>query len=363
MQTSALIPSANGTGTIVAGINCDTIEYVQRYSPIVLTQIAQFLFAYTSASLIIGARAIQQQAYFHPNVKVLLKTYHAAVLMYGFALGTAQIYHILTALSYENCELLISCRLCFGFRLIITTCVIMFSLLLFAITVERTVATRNLGRGYENQRGSLGRLLSFLVVTFSVFYSMWYHWIDIYDRTCTHCVYDKHIMVPTELMNVLTVLSMLSLLYTILILLFNKCKLRKKSYSLAIEFQINQNLRVLHLILPLSFLTFLAFCWYTASPYYIDLSLDSEVEIRQFHEMVQNVFPVYTLLVSSLWLAMMYMEKKKKRIGSMLPELRKDEKDLYFQTLNDQWSRVPSQKPGRLQILSVFSVPSSSLTS
>lgn len=100
----------------------------------------QFILAYTSASLIIGSRAIQLHTYFHPNVKVLLKTYHIAVLCHGLAQGTAQvvlevlnpsddvpsfqIYHILTSLSYESCELLIACKLCFGFRLIITSSLI-----------------------------------------------------------------------------------------------------------------------------------------------------------------------------------------------------------------------------------------------
>lgn len=251
-----------------------------------------------------------------------------------------------------------------------------FALLLFAIPLERTVATQNLGRGYENRKASLGHVLSLLVAGSAFAYSSWYHWIDISQRTCTHCVYDKRVMIPKELMDRLCILTLISLCYTVLLLIVNRWKLRKKTYSLAIEFQINQNLRVLMLTLPISIITFLAFLWYSTSPYLFKTSDDLDPEIKQFHIMIQNVslechtsqvnhfqiFPVYTLLGSSLWLTMMCLEKKKKRVGIMPPETGKDEKDVYFQTLQDQWSRLPSQKPSRLQILSVFSVHKSSIT-
>ncbi|KAF1756408.1 hypothetical protein GCK72_012861 [Caenorhabditis remanei] len=361
---STTSPNATSLPTIVSGINCDTIEYVQRYSPIVLMQVLQLVLAFTSVALVIGGRVVQHHSYFHPNVKSLLKTYHGAILMYGFAMGTAQMYHVLTSMSYESCELLISCRLCFGFRVIMTATVIIFSLLLFVIPLERTIATQHLGRGYENRQGTIGKFFSWSIISISTIFSLFYHYPDFSkNRVCTHCIYDQNrVLVPMELMVWLAGLSTVSLGYTVVLWIFNRCKLKKKTYSLAIEFQINQNLRILHLVLPLSFVTCFAFLWYSVSPQLFSLSSDMDPEKKQFHEMVQNIFPLYTLLSSTLWLLMMISEKKKKRVGMVPPELRKDEKDVYFQTLNDQWSRVPSQKTScRLQILTVFSTPRSSM--
>ncbi|EGT45109.1 hypothetical protein CAEBREN_25324 [Caenorhabditis brenneri] len=366
--TSIPSPSTNITSTsiptIVSGINCDTVDYVQRYSPIVLMQVVQLLLAFTSVAMVICGRIVQHHSYFHPNVKSLLKTYHGAMLMYGLSMGTAQMYHVLTSMSYESCELLISCRLCSGFRIVMTTTVIMFSLLLFAIPLERTIATQHLGRGYENRQGTIGKIFSYSIVSISLIFSIFYHYNDFStNRVCTHCIYDQNrVLVPMKLMVWLVGLSAVSLGYTVVLWIFNRCKLKKKSYSLAIEFQINQNLRILHLVLPLSFVTCFAFLWYSVSPQVFSIAEDVDPEKKQFHEMLQNIFPIYTLLSSIIWLVMMISEKKKKRIGMVPPEVRKDEKDVYFQTLNDQWSRVPSQKTSvRLQILTVFSTPRSSM--
>ncbi|UMM26637.1 hypothetical protein L5515_010256 [Caenorhabditis briggsae] len=355
--------STSSIPTIVSGINCDTIEYVQRYSPIILTQVLQLFLAFLSVGLVISGRVAQYHSYFHPNVKSLLKAYHAALLMYAFAIGTAQLYHILTSMSYESCELLIPCRLCFGFRVIATTTTIMFSLLLFAIPLERTIATQHLGRGYENRQGTIGKFFSWSIILISLTISLAYHYPDFSkNRVCTHCIYDQNqVLVPMELMVWLAALATVSLGYTVVLWVFNRCKLKKKTYSLAIEFQINQNLRILQLILPLSLITCLSFLWYSICPQFLPVSDDIDPEKKQFHEMVQNIFPLYTLISSTLWLLMMISEKKKKRILMVLPDLRKDEKDVYFQSLNDQWSRVPKVSSSRLQILTVFSTPRSSM--
>ncbi|CAE18029.1 Serpentine Receptor, class T [Caenorhabditis elegans] len=358
------VNSSTSISTIVAGINCDTVDYVQRYYPIAMMQIILLILSFSSIFLIIGGRIAQHHSYFHPNVKKLLKTYHGAILMYGVSLGTAQLYHVMTSMSYESCELLISCRLCFGFRVIATATVLIFCLLLFAIPFERSIATQHLGRGYENRKGSIGKWFSWSTVTVSLVFSICYHWSDFSkNRVCTHCIYDQNrVLIPMELMIWLTGMSISSLIYTFGLWIFNRCKLKKKTYSLAIEFQINQNLRILHLVLPLSLLTSLAFIWYSISPKWFKISMDIDPEKKQFHEMVQNIFPLYTLLSSSLWLVMMISEKKKKRIGLVPPEARKDEKDVYFKSLDNQWSKVPSQKPSvKMQILTVFSTPRNSM--
>ena len=56
----------------------------------------QLVLAFTSVALVIGGRVVQHHSYFHPNVKSLLKTYHGAILMYAFAMGTAQVLIIET---------------------------------------------------------------------------------------------------------------------------------------------------------------------------------------------------------------------------------------------------------------------------
>ncbi|CAP38286.2 Protein CBG21509 [Caenorhabditis briggsae] len=309
--------STSSIPTIVSGINCDTIEYVQRYSPIILTQVLQLFLAFLSVGLVISGRVAQHHSYFHPNVKSLLKAYHAALLMYAFAIGTAQ----------------------------------------------RTIATQHLGRGYENRQGTIGKFFSWSIILISLTISLAYHYPDFSkNRVCTHCIYDQNqVLVPMELMVWLAGLATVSLGYTVVLWVFNRCKLKKKTYSLAIEFQINQNLRILQLILPLSLITCLSFLWYSICPQFLPVSDDIDPEKKQFHEMVQNIFPLYTLISSTLWLLMMISEKKKKRILMVLPDLRKDEKDVYFQSLNDQWSRVPKVSSSRLQILTVFSTPRSSM--
>uniref|UniRef100_A0A8R1IR12 Uncharacterized protein n=1 Tax=Caenorhabditis japonica TaxID=281687 RepID=A0A8R1IR12_CAEJA len=246
---------------------------------------------------------------------------------------------------------------------------------------------------------------SFLILI-SLLVSLCYHWPDLSNRTCIHCVYDYRDIFPPHLMHFLAAVCTVFLLMTLVLLLINHCKLRKKTYSLAIEFQINQNLRVLHLALPVSFWTFLAFFWWIGLSYFVGSDADLDAEIEQFHKMVQNVsrrggggasdyhpvvsnkiigpvptapsdkatisihrtsqiFPVYTFLTSLTWLLLMYIEKKKKRVGMVPPETSKVEKDMYFQSLNEQWSRMPSQtqKTGRLNLLNVFAVPRSSVAS
>uniref|UniRef100_A0A1I7U685 SER_THR_PHOSPHATASE domain-containing protein n=1 Tax=Caenorhabditis tropicalis TaxID=1561998 RepID=A0A1I7U685_9PELO len=152
--------------TIVSGINCDTVDYVQRFSPIVLMQVIQLILAFCSVSMVIGGRVVQHHSYFHPNVKVLLKTYHGAILLYGLAMGTAQLYN----LHYS-----------------------VFSLLLFAIPLERTIATQHLGRGYENRQAAIGKFFSWTTVLISLIFSISYHYSDFpANRVCTHCVYDQN---------------------------------------------------------------------------------------------------------------------------------------------------------------------------
>ena len=66
-------------------------------------------------------------------------------------------------------------------------------------------------------------------ISISTLFSLFYHYPDFSkNRVCTHCIYDQNrVLVPMELMVWLAGLSTVSLGYTVVLWIYNRCKLKK----------------------------------------------------------------------------------------------------------------------------------------
>ncbi|CAI5446965.1 unnamed protein product [Caenorhabditis angaria] len=331
---------------------CEIFNFINRYRPILYQQVFQILSCIASIFLIFLGRLIQKPAYFHPNVKILLKLFQFSMIFYSFAIASSQLYHLLASLLFSNCEFLISSRLCFPFRFIATTTVSAFVFLTLSIPVERAIATKNLGKGYENRKSEIGAGMGYVALTVSITISLILHIPQLYTEIeCDNCIYSTPTTVlPISKFTIIAtwLLSAGALLLILVLLWYNRAQLARKTYSLSIEFQINQNLRILHLILPITILTFLTFLAIGAaelSPIFSrdfeEGDDDGEVIRRRSWRMMQNLFPIYTLLCSTIWLIQMLIKRKSQKRASqrLVASLAKkvDEKNVYFQTLQNQW--------------------------
>ncbi|CAD6195230.1 unnamed protein product [Caenorhabditis auriculariae] len=336
--------------------NCQTIDHIARDSTVILIELSEVILAFLTVGCVIVSRAYQATVYFHSNLKNLIRFYHFSLIAFSLTSGFTQLFHLVSPILFEGCDIPVAVCACAIPRIIISAVNMMYALLMLAIPLERTFATWTVG-AYENRDGTLGVICGYFIVLISLAFAIPYNSDDFFSKKSTsNCIYDRFGIVTGATVTTFLILDGASLFLIFALLAYNRYKLTRKTYSLSIEFQLHQNIRVLNLFLPNLLLHTVAYLWYTLGNYYVP-SFNLDPLKHRILVMLANCLPLYTFLASLRWLFVVRGERHRRRTCcERVATSRTNEKDLYFQSLQDQWSRQIVRAPARSGGGGIFSV-------
>ncbi|KAL6733492.1 hypothetical protein Aduo_004137 [Ancylostoma duodenale] len=314
-------------------------------SPIFLTAVASQAIA-GLFSAVISVLVSKQCGYltFHSNCKILIVAMLVLYILHSVAMTILQTTQFIRYLTFSDpCEVGIPPVICICLRLPATACMISFPSLLFAILVERTVAFWK-RRDYETCGSYIGYAFTAICVIVSLSCTCWAVSVnDLNERapfcsTSTSRSVDRVILLAFSIngVNFITLLGILSLFF------FNKSAVARRGYDLQSSYQLQENLHVIRIILPLSVFQAVCYAVFLTSTGVISIFRDrmSAVEYRTLFTLAYAI-PYYTLVAPVLmWFIIKWSQQIKaaKLVKLTKPAERNDE--TYFRTYAEMWKNV-----------------------
>ncbi|EYC42793.1 hypothetical protein Y032_0518g2823 [Ancylostoma ceylanicum] len=250
-------------------------------------------------------------------------------------------YHL--ARSDTPCSLLFYTLECSWSFYPLTTCIIGFILIQAAFAAERITATCRLGR-YERRGKYLGPIMAAAVLILSILCVRW--GLDTTDPNelqyqCAGIpVSTKERMISIySVMFVIDVSSVAAFAYCFY---YNKKKLHSGRFQLDLRYEIQENLKVIRILLPVVVAHFLFFGFFIAGSIFIrQIRLRMSAKAYGIAVLGIYIIPHYILVMCALIYGILRQESRansKFRKAIAQRPAAKQEGETYFDSLRKQWS-------------------------
>nr|CDJ81821.1 7TM GPCR domain containing protein [Haemonchus contortus] len=281
--------------------------------------------------------------YFHVNCKTLICGQIVIFIIHSVFIVLIQLMHLWKYLySSTPCAIVTSAFTCTILRFPLTTSYIAIVILQFMMVLERLIAMFKKA-DYEKSGCLLGVIFLVFGVVTSTMVTLWSVQPETFSNFYSYCSSGStRTIARLTIINIsLCVICVLSLTGTLLLKLYNKYALERKTYSLGDSFHLRENQHIIQFLYPLSIYQGI-FLFLFTSVGVVAAMFREQLSVIIFRTIFAStyVIPYYTASTPLviLWIINEARKQKTKRLDALRNV--KNERELYFSNCSKLWNKA-----------------------
>ncbi|KAK5984626.1 hypothetical protein GCK32_009744, partial [Trichostrongylus colubriformis] len=256
------------------------------------------------------------------NFQILICGQIVIFIIHSFFIVVIQLMHLYKYLfSASPCDVVTTALTCTVLRFPLTTSYISIVILQFMMILERLVAMFRKA-DYEKSGWLLGATFLICGVSSAAMVTLWSIQPEDYSNHYAYCS-SGSTQTISRLTNInfcLCIMCALSLIGTLLLRVYNKYALDRKTYCLSYSFHLRENQHIVQMLCPLSFFQAIFLFIFTAAGVII--------------------IPYYTVLTPLMMLWIIRTAKRRSKIALEAMRNVQNERELYFSNCSRIWNKI-----------------------
>ncbi|KAK5984625.1 hypothetical protein GCK32_009743 [Trichostrongylus colubriformis] len=281
--------------------------------------------------------------YFHINVKILICGQIVIFINHSFFIVAAQLMHLYKYFFYASlCDVATSAITCTVLRSPLTTSFISVVILQFMMVLERLVAMFRKA-DYEKSGCLLGTIFLICGVSSAAIATLWSILPEDFSNSYAYCSAGstQTISRMATIDLCLCIMCALSLIGTLLLRVYNKYALDRKTYCLSYSFHLRENRHIVQMLSPLSFFQAIFLFIFTASGVVIPM-FSHQLSYIAFRTIfaASYIIPHYTIITPLMILWIIRTAKRRSIIALEAMRNVQNERELYFSNCSRIWNKI-----------------------